>query len=85
MVTIYSKDYCPYCIQAKNLLTSLNIEFKEIDITNDSVTLQRIMTISRIRTVPQIFVDETYLGGYMDIAELHSEGKLLPMIKSLSK
>lgn len=73
MVTIYTKDYCPYCVQAKNLLKSLEIPFSEIDVTNDSETLMVIMQKSRMRTVPQIFVGETCLGGYMDIAALHDQ------------
>lgn len=85
MVTIYTKDYCPYCTQAKNLLKSLNIEFKEVDVTNDSEILMEIVQKSRMRTVPQIFVGETCLGGYTDIAALHEEGKLIPKIEELSR
>lgn len=84
MVTIYTKDYCPYCVQAKNLLKSQNIEYEEVDVSNDPTTLEKIMYISRMRTVPQIFVGKTCLGGYSDIASLHSNGKLIPTIEKLS-
>lgn len=73
MVTVYTKDYCPYCTQTKNLLKNLNIEFEEVDVTNDSEKLMEIVQKSRMRTVPQIFVGDTCLGGYTDIAALHEE------------
>lgn len=85
MVKVYTKDYCPYCVQAKNLLKSLNIAFEELDVTNDTETLMQIAQKSRMRTVPQIFVGDTCLGGYTDIAALHEEGKLIPKIEELSK
>lgn len=56
MVTIYTKDYCPFCSQAKLLLKNLNIDFQEKDITDDMDTFQKIFQISKMRTVPQIFV-----------------------------
>ena len=52
MVTIYTKDYCPYCVQAKNLFTSLGVEFTEIDVTNNSDILMEIVQKTRMRTVP---------------------------------
>ena len=43
MVTIYTKDYCPSCVQAKNLFTSLGVEFTEVDVTNNSDILMEIV------------------------------------------
>lgn len=77
MLTIYTKDYCPYCIKAKSLLSSLGATFEEVDVTNDQETLMKIVEKSRMRTVPQIFLDDECLGGYSDIAALHEEGKLI--------
>jgi glutaredoxin 3 len=54
--TIYTKDYCPYCVQAKNLLTSLGVTYEEIDVTHDHDTLLKLVERSHMRTVPQIFV-----------------------------
>lgn len=82
MVTIYTKDYCPYCVQAKNLFTSLGVEFAEVDVTNNSDILMKIVQKTRMRTVPQIFIGDTFLGGYTDVAALHAEGKLLPMLEA---
>lgn len=80
MLTIYTKDYCPYCVQAKNLLTSIGATYEEIDVTNDQETLMKIMEKSHMRTVPQIFLGDECLGGYSDIAALHKEGNLLPKL-----
>jgi glutaredoxin 3 len=76
MLTLYTKDYCPYCVQAKNLLNALGASYQEIDITNNQEILIQIAQKSRMRTVPQIFLDDECLGGYTDIADLHREGKL---------
>lgn len=76
MITLYTKDYCPYCIMAKNLLTSLGAQYEEIDVTHNQDLLMEIAKKSRMRTVPQIFLDDESLGGYSDIAALHAEGKL---------
>lgn len=56
MITIYTKDYCPYCIKAKALLSSLGATYEEVDITHDQDTLMEIVKKSGMRTVPQIFV-----------------------------
>lgn len=77
MLTIYTKDYCPYCVQAKNLLTSIGATYEEVDVTHDQDTLMEIARKSHMRTVPQIFLWEECLGGYSDIASLHAEGKLI--------
>ena len=62
MLTIYTKDYCPYCIQAKNLLTSLGAVYEEIDVTDNQDILIEIVKKSGMRTVPQIFLDDECLG-----------------------
>lgn len=81
MVTIYSKDYCPYCTQAKALLDSLNIKYEDIDVTHDQELLMEISQKSGLQTVPQIFVGEKLIGGYTDLAKLNDEGKLLELLK----
>lgn len=85
MVTIFSKDYCPYCTATKNLLKSLWANFNEVDITNDDEKMIEISMISAMRTVPQIYIwditKENCLGWYSDIAKLHEEGKLISLIK----
>lgn len=85
MITIYSKDYCPYCQAAKDLIHSLWFEYQEIDITDDIDTYTKIRSVSWLMTVPQIFIGElskeNCLGWYSDIKKLYDDGKLLERLK----
>ncbi len=81
MVKIYTKNYCPYCTQAKALLKSQNIEFEEIDITDKPEVMDELVKKSGMMTVPQIFAGEKLLGGYTDIAKLNDEGSLTELCK----
>ena len=77
MLTLYTKDYCPYCIKAKNLLTSIGATFEEIDITHDPEKFIEIYAKSHMRTVPQIFLGDECLGGYDSINAMHEKGELV--------
>ena len=76
MITLYTKDYCPYCVKAKSLLTSIGATYEEIDVTHDGDIFMKIYEKSHMRTVPQIFVGDECLGGYDNIAALHEKGEL---------
>lgn len=83
-IVIYTKDYCPYCVKAKTLLKRKGYEnFKEIDITNDA-NLQKEMLdkANGQRTVPQIFIGSTHVGGFDDLNALDQQGKLEPLLKA---
>lgn len=85
MIKIVCSDNCPYCDMAKNLLTSLWVDYEEINITWNYDKLNEIISISYMRTVPQIFVweikKENLLWWYSDIKSLHDQNKLLELIK----
>ncbi len=66
---VYSKKPCPYCEQAKSLLTRKNISYKELDVTRPEVLDQLRELVPGAKTVPQIFIDGTYIGGYTDLVE----------------
>ncbi|HAG70612.1 MAG TPA: glutaredoxin [Gammaproteobacteria bacterium] len=74
-ITIYTRQYCGYCTAAVHLLTSKNYEFIEIATDGDSVTRADIQKRSGQSTVPQIFIGEISVGGYMELAEAVSTGK----------
>jgi len=76
-ITVYTKDYCPYCTKAKALLVSLGAEFKEVDISNSPNIINDLVKKSGLMTMPQIFADDKSLGGCDDIFALHEEGRLL--------
>jgi len=75
-IIIYSKRNCPYCIHAKNLLTSIGLSFKEVDLTNDAEKLKILVETTQHRTVPQIFIDSKFIGGFDSLVKLHEAGKL---------
>lgn len=74
-VIIYTFETCPFCIRAKRLLNNKGIEFTEIDITNEKYKLYELKTKTNSSTVPQIFIDDEFIGGCDDIVELHKKGK----------
>ncbi|TMA12409.1 MAG: glutaredoxin 3 [Deltaproteobacteria bacterium] len=75
-VIVYTKDYCSFCKRAKALLHSKNVEFEEIDVTHDERLEREVRRLSGRRTVPQIFLDGQWLGGFEELRELDAEGEL---------
>lgn len=77
-VTIYTTNYCPYCHAAKSLLTSKNVKFEEIDVTDDDALREKLVKMSGGReTVPQIFADGKNIGGYTELVAYFQSGKTL--------
>lgn len=65
---VWSNVGCGYCEQAKNLLKSKNIDFEERNIAHGTWTVQQLQeAVPGARTVPQIFLDEEYIGGYQEL------------------
>ena len=82
-ITIYTRDLCPYCSRAKQLLKSLRISFEEIDITRNAALMEEmIIRAGGRRTLPQIFVGDLHIGGFDDLNALHLKGKLMPLLKN---
>ncbi|TBU78851.1 glutaredoxin 3 [Pseudomonas daroniae] len=75
-VVIYSSDWCPYCIRAKQLLTNKNVSFDEIRV-DGKPELRAEMTRKAGRTsVPQIWIGDTHVGGCDELYALERAGKL---------
>ena len=81
-VIIYSKEQCPYCKMAKELLQSRNVHFEEIRVDLDDSKREEMMRLSNRRTVPQIFINDQPIGGYDDLAALAKSGKLDQLLHS---
>ena len=64
---VWSKDDCPYCVQAKNLLSRKGIEFEERKIGDGWSREQLLEAVPAARSVPQIFIDDNLIGGYNDL------------------
>ena len=75
-VTIYTTISCPYCVQAKRLLTHKGVVYKEIDVTIDAALRQEMIQASGRRTVPQIFIGAQSIGGFDELYELEQSGEL---------
>lgn len=75
-VFIYSTKNCPFCVAAKALLESLRIQFVEIDLTNDIEKRLEISSKYNWRTVPMIIINDNFVGGFDELNNLYSEGKL---------
>ena len=77
-VEIYTKDACPYCVQAKNLMKSKGWEFTEHYISAETRETLLEQLTTRLgtppRTVPQIFIDDKSIGGYTDLVEWVKDG-----------
>ena len=80
-VTIYTTAFCPYCLSAKALLRRKNVEFAEVDVSYDVEERRRMMAKAHgRRTVPQIFIGETHVGGSDELHALDRQGKLDPLL-----
>ena len=79
-VKIYRTSYCPYCDMAERLFKSIDQEVEKIDVTNDPDTRTWLVQETGQRTVPQIFIDGTSIGGFSDAQALHAKGELLSML-----
>ena len=80
-VVMYTTGYCPYCTRAEMLLNQRGVtEIEKIRIDED--TAQRAIMMERTgrRTVPQIYIGETHVGGFDDLSALDREGKLVPLL-----
>ncbi|OQR87608.1 hypothetical protein ACHHYP_08481 [Achlya hypogyna] len=83
-VTIFSKTYCPYCTQAKSVLTSVGAPFHVIELDvlpNGNDILAALIELTGRRTVPNVFVKDVTIGGGSDVAQLQRDGKLVPILQ----
>jgi len=75
-VVLYGTRFCPFCIQARRLLTSKGIEFKDIPLDADPELRSSVMDRSSRHTVPQIWIGEDHVGGFTELRELDRQGGL---------
>ena len=81
-IQIYTLDKCPYCFNAKRLLTSKGIDFKEIRLnTLEDDLLKEISKKSGVTTVPQIYADGKFIGGCDDLYMLERQNRLEELLK----
>ena len=79
-IEIYTTPWCPYCHAAKALLEEKGVSFAEIDALDPAVRTAMVERANGRRTVPQIFIGDTHVGGYDDMAALDRHGELDPLL-----
>jgi len=80
-VKMYTTHVCPYCQRAKSLLTPRGVtHIEEIRVDLDPEAREHMMSITGRRTVPQIFVGDTHVGGCDDLFALDQRGGLVPLL-----
>ena len=83
-VRMYSTPFCPYCIQAKSLLKQRGVQaIDEVRIDLDPAQRDQMIALTGRRTVPQIFIGGTHVGGCDDLVALDRSGGLLPMLQGV--
>ncbi len=81
-IEVYSTAVCPYCVAAKNLLKSKGLEWTEVRVDTDMT--QRAAMLARSgghRTVPQIFINDQFVGGYDELVAADRNGKLTQLLE----
>ena len=82
-VKIYTTAVCPYCVQAKQILKARGVvQLEEIRVDTDPAQRLKMMELTRRRTVPQIFIGQTHVGGCDDLMALDARGGLLPLLNA---
>lgn len=79
-VIVYTKDYCPYCDRAKALLEQKGQAYREIKLSTSSDEFIELAQKTGMRTVPQIFINDEFIGGYTELAALDRAGGLDPKL-----
>ncbi len=80
-VLIYSTGVCPYCVMARQLLQKKGVRYTEVRVDQEPVRRAEMEQRSRRRSVPQIFVGETHVGGFEEMARLEHRGELDSLLK----
>ena len=80
-VKMYTTEVCPYCIRAKALLAERGVQaIDEVRVDLDPGQRQHMIELTGRRTVPQIFIGDTHVGGCDDLHDLDRQGKLDPLL-----
>ena len=75
-ILIYTTNSCPYCVRAKSYFISRGLDFTEINLTNKYAEIENLKRSTGHRTIPLIFVNDQFIGGYTDMIEKIENGEL---------
>ena len=80
-ITIYTAVPCGYCMAAKQFFDARKLAYAEIDLTGNTQERLQLMERTGQRTVPQIFINDTHVGGYTDLRDLDRQGGLTALLE----
>jgi len=84
-IVMYSTAFCPYCVRAEQLLSSKGVDVEKIRVDQEPDRFDEMLEKAYgRRTVPQIFIGDTHVGGYDDLYELDMKGELDPLLAAVS-
>ncbi len=79
-VTLYTTDYCPYCVQAKKLLDKRGVAYDEINLARDPDGRDELVAKTGMMTFPQVLIDGELIGGYTETAAADKSGRLRELL-----
>ena len=83
-VIVYSTAVCPYCVRAERLLEAKGVTVQKVRVDLDPAERVKMMERTGRRTVPQIYVGDTHVGGFDDLYALDQAGKLDPLLNGMA-
>ena len=83
-VMMYSTRFCPYCVRARMLLDSKQVEYTDISVDGQPALRREMTERSGRHTVPQIWIGDRHVGGFDDLARLDRQGRLDELLKLAS-
>jgi glutaredoxin 3 len=76
-IKMYTSNYCPYCMNAERLLKNKGYDIHEkVFVDQDPMILEKMIELTGKRTVPQIFIEDHYIGGFDDLRKVDASGEL---------
>ena len=75
-VIIYGNSTCPFCGAARMLLTKKGVNFEDVVVSNDPTLFEEMVSRSGSRSVPQVFIGDTHVGGFEELSSLDASGEL---------
>ncbi len=79
-VTLYTTDFCPYCVQAKKLLDKRGVAYEEINLARDPDGRTELVEKTGMMTFPQILIGEELIGGYTETVAADKSGRLQELL-----
>jgi len=83
-IMVFSATYCPYCVMAKKALEDMGCNYEYIEMDENPITeyqARRLRELSGIKTIPNIFIGKTSIGGFSDLLKLRKNGELKNILK----